>query len=416
MDVPLIEFRDVTKRFNGEAVLDRVNLSIFENQITTISGKSGTGKSVLLKHIIGLLTPDSGTILFEGQPVNLMKRGEWDLYRGKISYMFQNNALFDSMTVFDNVALPLRQTTRLGSKVIEEKVMARLGQAELADAAGKYPAELSGGMQKRVALARALITDPKVVLFDEPTTGQDPIRRNVILSMIAEHRRKFGFTAVLISHDIPDVYFISDRIILLWEGKIAFQGSYRELTEFSHPLINEFIDSLEGLQDGLTGLISKQVFRSRYQMTQTRGQSGRPMSGILFSLEFEQLSETLGPSVAVEVLTILGDYVNRQIGAVGGFSARYGRGEILTVLPYANVEEAGDLLREFSRDLQENGLPKIQEMTGAKMGIDACFEIRVYAGIVRITQNDNIDSVIERAMKERRIVARHICTTGGGMK
>jgi phospholipid/cholesterol/gamma-HCH transport system ATP-binding protein len=109
MSVPLIEFRDVTKRFNGQTVLDGINLSIFENQITTISGKSGTGKSVLLKHIIGLLTPDSGTILFEGQPVNLMKRGEWDRYRGKISYMFQNNALFDSMTVFDNVALPLRR-------------------------------------------------------------------------------------------------------------------------------------------------------------------------------------------------------------------------------------------------------------------------------------------------------------------
>jgi len=330
--------------------------------------------------------------------------------------MFQNNALFDSMTVFDNVALPLRQTTKLGSKVIAEKVMTRLRQAELADAAGKYPAELSGGMQKRVALARALITDPKVILFDEPTTGQDPVRRNVILSMIAEYRRKFGFTAVLISHDIPDVYFISDRIVLLWEGKIEFQGSYRELTEFNHPMINEFLESLEGLQDGLTGLLSKQVFRSRYQITQTRGQPGRSMSGILFSLEFEQLSETLGPSVAIEVLTILGDYVNRELGAVGGFSARYGRGEILTVLPYANVEEAEDLLREFSRDLQEEGLSKIHALTGAKMGIDACFEIHVYAGIVGITRNDDVNSIIERAMTERRIVARHVCGMGGDRK
>ena len=416
MSVPLIEFRDVTNRFNGQIVLDVINLSIFENQITTISGKSGTGKSVLLKHIIGLLTPDSGTILFEGQPVNRMKRGEWDRYRGKISYMFQSNALFDSMTVFDNVALPLRQTTRLGSKVIEEKVMTRLRQAELADAADKYPSELSGGMQKRVALARALITDPKVILFDEPTTGQDPVRRNVILSMISEYRRKFGFTAVLISHDIPDVYFISDRIIMLWEGRIAFQGSYGELTGFSHPLINEFLDSLEGLQDGLTGLISKQVFRSRYQLTQSRGQPDRPMAGILFSVELEQLSETLGPNLAIEVLTILGDYVSRQLGAVGGFSARHGRGEILTVLPYANVEEAEELLREFSRDLQEGGLSKIQALTGAKMEIGACFEINVYAGIVRIMRNDDVDSIIARAMTERRIIARHICTTGGGMK
>jgi phospholipid/cholesterol/gamma-HCH transport system ATP-binding protein len=234
--------------------------------------------------------------------------------------------------------------------------------------------------------------------------------------MIAEYRRKLGFTAVLISHDIPDVYFISDRIILIWAGKIAFQGSYRELTGFSHPMINEFLESIEGLQDGLTGLISKQVFRSRYQMTQTRGQPDRPMSGILFSLELEQLSETLGPSVAIEVLKILGDYVSRQLGAVGSFSARHGRGEILTVLPYANVEEVEVLLRDFSRDLEEDGLPKIHAQTGAKMSLDECFEINVYAGIVRIARNDNIDSVIERAMKERRIIARHVCQRGGYRK
>jgi phospholipid/cholesterol/gamma-HCH transport system ATP-binding protein len=345
-----------------------------------------------------------------------MKKSEWDHYRGKISYMFQNNALFDSMTVFDNVALPLRQTTRLGRKAVEEKVLTRLNQADLADAADKYPSELSGGMQKRVALARALITDPKVILFDEPTTGQDPIRRNLILSMIAEYRRKFGFTAVLISHDIPDVYFISDRIILVWEGKIAFQGSYKELMEFSHPSINEFLESLEGLQDELTGLLSKQVFRSRYLTSKSRGQSEKAMTGILFSLELEKLSEIFGASAAIEVLKILGDYVSRQLGAVGGFSARHGRGEILTVLPYANVEETEDLLRDFSRDLQEEGLSKISALTGAKMGFDACFEINVYAGIVRIARNDNIDSVIERAMAERRIIASHVCAIGGGIR
>ena len=177
-----------------------------------------------------------------------MKKKEWEGYRSKISYMFQNNALFDSMTVFENIALPLRQTTNLKKKEIESKVMSRIEQMELTDAAGKYPAELSGGMQKRVALARALVTDPAIVLFDEPTTSQDPIRRNIILSMIAHYRKQFGFTAVLISHDIPDVFFISDRILLLWEGKIAFNGTYEELSRLNHPMIDEFLKSIEGLQ------------------------------------------------------------------------------------------------------------------------------------------------------------------------
>ena len=271
METPLIEFREVTKRFDEKTVLDKTNLSIYENQITTIIGKSGSGKSVLLKHIIGLLSPDEGSILFRGKPVDEMKKGEWNEYRSKISYMFQNNALFDSMTVFENIALPLRQTTKLKKKEIEQKVMSRIEQMELSDAVRKYPSELSGGMQKRVALARALVTDPAIVLFDEPTTGQDPIRKNIILSMIAHYRKQFGFTAVLISHEIPDVFFISDRILLLWEGKIAFHGTYEELTRLRHPMIDEFLQSLDGLRDELTGLLSKEMFRSRYALTLGRG-------------------------------------------------------------------------------------------------------------------------------------------------
>ena len=144
--------------------------------------------------------------------------------------------------------------------------MSRIEQMELSDVVQKYPSELSGGMQKRVALARSLVTDPVIVLFDEPTTGQDPIRKNIILSMIASYRKKFGFTAVLVSHDIPDVFFISDRIILLWEGKIVFQGTYEELTRLDHPIIKEFLGSIEGLTDELTGLLSKRMFRSRYAL------------------------------------------------------------------------------------------------------------------------------------------------------
>jgi phospholipid/cholesterol/gamma-HCH transport system ATP-binding protein len=170
-----------------------------------------------------------------------MKKSEWDIYRSQISYMFQNNALFDSMSVFENISLPLTQTTTLRKREIDQRVMSRIEQMELTDVVHQYPSELSGGMQKRVALARSLVTDPTIVLFDEPTTGQDPIRKNVILSMIAHYRKQFGFTAVLISHDIPDVFFISDRILLLWEGKIAFHGTYDELTRLRHPMIDEFL-------------------------------------------------------------------------------------------------------------------------------------------------------------------------------
>jgi phospholipid/cholesterol/gamma-HCH transport system ATP-binding protein len=177
MDVPIIEFKDVTKRFGPRTVLERVNLQIYEGQVTTIIGLSGAGKTVLLKHIIGLLKPDEGTILFRGKPLNKMKKNEMDACLGQISYLFQSNALFDSMTVYGNVALPLREKTNLSKAEIDRKVMVRIEQAELTEVAHKYPSEISGGMQKRAALARALVTDPQIVLFDEPTTGQDPVRK-----------------------------------------------------------------------------------------------------------------------------------------------------------------------------------------------------------------------------------------------
>ena len=191
------------------------------------------------------MKPEEGSIFFRGKPLDRMRKKQWDEYLGQISYMFQNNALFDSLTVFDNVALPLRENSRLGKNEIYTRVMARLEQTELTEVAHKYPAELSGGMQKRTALARALVIDPQIVLFDELTTGQDPIRRNAILGMIAEYQKRFGFTAILISHDIPDVFFISNRILVLYDRQIAFQGTPAELEKFEHPLTEEIITSLE---------------------------------------------------------------------------------------------------------------------------------------------------------------------------
>ena len=265
MDEPLIQFKNVTKRFGNRTILDRVDLEVHDGQTTTIIGKSGTGKSVLLKHMIGLLAPTEGNILFRGKPVDKMSRKDLDGLRSQFSYCFQNNALFDSLTVFQNIALPLKQTTRMSEKEIDRKVIERIDQLELSEVPHKYPSELSGGMQKRVALARALITDPKVVLFDEPTTGQDPIRKNAIFSMIVHNQKRFGFTTIMISHDIPDVFFISDRILVLYEGKIIFQGGYGQIGKLQHPMVDEFVKSLEHFQDELTGLYSKKTFTKVYE-------------------------------------------------------------------------------------------------------------------------------------------------------
>jgi phospholipid/cholesterol/gamma-HCH transport system ATP-binding protein len=250
---PLIEFRNITKRLGGRTVLDSINLQIYEGEVTVLIGKSGSGKSVLLKHIIGLLKPDDGEILFRGKPIGSMNKTEWDTNMRRISYMFQNNALFDSLTVYENIALPLRQTTRLSKNEINKRVAARVEQTELTGETSKYPSELSGGMQKRVALARALVTDPEIVLFDEPTTGQDPVRRNAILGMIAEYQKKIGFTAILISHDIPDVFFIANRVLVIYEGKIVFQGTPQELEGFKHPIVDEYAQSIKTFRKKVNG-------------------------------------------------------------------------------------------------------------------------------------------------------------------
>ncbi len=412
MEIPLVEFRDVTKRFGEKTVLDRMNLKIYENQITTIIGKSGSGKSVLLKHIIGLLRLDEGSILFQGTPLDSMKKAEWEQYRSKVSYLFQGNALFDSMSVYENVALPLKQTTNLKKKEIRNRVMKRIEDLELVEAIDKYPSELSGGMQKRVALARALVTDPKIVLFDEPTTGQDPIRKNVILSMIAHARRKLGFTAVLISHDIPDVFFVSDRIILLWDGKVEFEGTHEDISRLRHPLIDEFLGSLQGLQDELTGLLSRPAFRSRYAST-LGGRSMPTVSAAVFSVEFDRLHEALGPEAAIEVIKTLGDYANRRFSPLGGFSARQGKGEILSVFPHTTIDEAEQMVSSFGKELEKEAIANLQSLAEAKLGTDECFDVMIRAGVADVLPGDEISSIVEKAVARQRVVATHRCQSGG---
>jgi phospholipid/cholesterol/gamma-HCH transport system ATP-binding protein len=409
-DIPLIEFKDITKRFGNQTVLDRVNLKIYEGDVTTIIGKSGEGKSVLLKHIIGLLKPEEGSVLFRGKPIEKMNRREWNDYLGQISYMFQNNALFDSKTVYENVALPLRDNTKLGKRQIREKVMARIEQTELIDVAHKYPAELSGGMQKRTALARALVTDPKIVLFDELTTGQDPIRRNAILGMIAEYKKKFGFTAVLISHDIPDVFYISNRILALYDKQIVFQGTPEELEEFDHPFYDEIIHSIENLQDELTGLYSRRQFKVRYQTDLARKNGHETYAVVVFTLEdLDTIIENLGHTAAQKGIRTMGALINKHFGAVGGFSARRSINQFGTVLPFSDLDEAKRILDNFIIDFRENGLITIENAAKQLNPSVRCFEFSISAGVARGHPNVELNSVMEFAELKRKPIAQFQC-------
>ncbi len=408
--VPLIEFKNVTKRFGNRTILERVNLKIYQGEVTTIIGKSGTGKSVLLKHIIGLLRPDQGSILFRGKPLGKMSGSERNDYLGQISYMFQNNALFDSMTVFENIGLPLNENTRLNKQEIKAKVMARIEQTELTEVARSHPSEISGGMQKRTALARALVTDPKIVLFDELTTGQDPIRRNAILGMIAEYRKKFGFTAILISHDIPDVFFISDRILVLHDKKIVFQGTPEDLESFEDPFYNEIIRSIESLQDELTGLYSKRQFKVRYQTDLSRKNAHASFAVILFTLEdLDAIIENLGHTAAQKSIRTMGAYINKHFGVVGGISTRRSINQFRTVLPFSDLEEAERILKNFVRDLQENGLLNIETAAKTENPSIGCFEFSIYAGLARGKPNIELDSIMKAAEFKQKPIAQFTC-------
>lgn len=237
----LIQIKHMTKSFGSLNVLKDINLAIYPGEITAIIGKSGEGKSVLLKHIIGLLQPDSGDIIFEGKNLDSYSKSEYAALKNKFSYMFQDSALFDSMTVYENIALPLVENHKLSKTEIEKKVKKRMQQLDIEGTDEQYPGQLSGGMKKRVALARALITDPEIVLFDEPTTGLDPIRKKSVHKMISEYQQKFGFTGIVVSHEIPDIFSIAQRVVLLNEGEIVFQDSPEKLSDITDPVILDFI-------------------------------------------------------------------------------------------------------------------------------------------------------------------------------
>lgn len=248
MKTPLIEFINVKKQFGSNIVMQGVDLSIYKGEITTIIGKSGIGKSVLLKHIIGLMQQDSGKVMFSGRNIASMDRRERRYFKKKFSYMFQENALFDSLNIYENIALPLSEKSEFSRDEIRKKVNRQMEKLEIQDSASKYPAQLSGGMKKRVALARGLVTDPDIVLFDEPTTGLDPVRKNSVHAMIRSYQEMFGFTAVIVSHEIPEIFSISQRVAMLNNGKTVFQGTPQEIRDCKLDDVRSFINGKENFK------------------------------------------------------------------------------------------------------------------------------------------------------------------------
>ena len=237
----IIEFKDVYKSFNGLIVHNGINLSILEGEIISLLGGSGSGKSVLLKELIGLMKPDMGNIIVMDKNVTQLREDDLIKLREHVGMLFQGSALFDSLTVFENVAYPLREHLKLTEEEIKERVAEKLKLVGLSGIETKMPAELSGGMKKRVGLARAIATEPDIILYDEPTTGLDPITAQRINELIIELRRKLGITTIVVTHDLHCVKTVSDRIAMLYDGKILTVGTWEQLATSGLQAVKDFI-------------------------------------------------------------------------------------------------------------------------------------------------------------------------------
>ncbi|RKX27603.1 MAG: ABC transporter ATP-binding protein [Candidatus Zixiibacteriota bacterium] len=241
MTTPLIQIQNVHKAFNGKPVLDGINLDVAHGESVTVIGQSGCGKSVLLKHVIRLLEPDQGHVLFDGKDLGELDSRKLTEVRKRIGMLFQSAALFDSMTVAENVGLGLKESQQYTSKEIDKIVTEKLEMVGLADAADKSPAELSGGMRKRVGLARAIAGNPEVLLYDEPTTGLDPITSDMINDMIVDLTRILEVTSISVTHDMKSAFKIANRIVMLYEGCVRFDGGPDELRQSKDPVVQQFI-------------------------------------------------------------------------------------------------------------------------------------------------------------------------------
>jgi phospholipid/cholesterol/gamma-HCH transport system ATP-binding protein len=243
----MIRIRGLKKRLGSRQVLDGVDLDVPEGMTVVVMGRSGTGKSVLLKHIIGLMQPDAGEIEVDGEPIVGLSENELNRVRKRFGMLFQSAALFDSLTVGENIALPLREHTRLPDAEVRRRVAERLDWVGLQGVEEMKPASLSGGMRKRVGLARALAMDPAYILYDEPTTGLDPIMSDVINRLIRSLQQRIGVTSIVVTHDLRSAYHVGDAMAMLHGGHVVFQGTPDELRATDIPFVRQFV---EGSSEG----------------------------------------------------------------------------------------------------------------------------------------------------------------------
>ncbi len=242
----VIRFEGVRKSFGDNLVLDGVTFEIRRGLTTVVLGPSGSGKSVILKHMVGLLRPDEGSVWFDGERIDRLRERDLGRVRLQMGLLFQMGALFDSMTVEENVGFPLREHGRMSAEERSEKVRRALEMVSLRNVGSRLPSELSGGQRKRVALARAIVLEPRVVLYDEPTTGLDPIRADGINDLILKLKRALGVTGVVVTHDLVSARKVADRVIMLLDGKIVADGSFEQLVANPDPRVRRF---LEGVSD-----------------------------------------------------------------------------------------------------------------------------------------------------------------------
>jgi phospholipid/cholesterol/gamma-HCH transport system ATP-binding protein len=245
----MIQLIDVHKSFGPKRVLDGFTLDVVEGETMVIIGYSGTGKSVAIKHIVGLLEPDRGTVIVDGLEVPALKRRELYDLRARIGYVFQFAALFDSLTIGENVAMGLRKQGGLDEKKIEERVNETLELVDLPNVASRFPAELSGGMRKRVGIARAIALHPKYLLYDEPTTGLDPVTSAVIDELMIRMRDRLGVTSIVITHDMRSAYRVGTRIAMLYDGRVRKVGTVDEIQHTTDPVVRQFIEGRAELGD-----------------------------------------------------------------------------------------------------------------------------------------------------------------------
>lgn len=241
MPVPIVEFRDVAKSFGRLVVLDGVSLSVQRGQSIVIIGASGSGKSVMLKHIVGLLRPDRGQVWFDGTRIDTLHERQLMTFRRRCGFLFQMSALFDSLNVAENIAFPLVEHTHKDHHEIRQIVAHRLAMVGLPGIEHKMPAELSGGQRKRVALARAIALQPELILYDEPTTGLDPVRSDVINELIVKLQRELRTTSIVVTHDMASAFKIADRIVMLHEGKLIIDGTPQQIKDSNNPVVHHFV-------------------------------------------------------------------------------------------------------------------------------------------------------------------------------